>query len=261
MMTKVAIPELSRWIAAEGADRNRAIQEAAEALLHDYSRRWMHLLPVELHRLGANLHAEIVKSENLKKPDGRPGEAILLPVCGGFRVLVSSAVSLGRQRASIAHELVHTLFYDVVDGAIPIRRIAHAPREEHFCFDVARHILVPRQHLEAIGAFLERRADLVMGKLTDKLLLSRPWAARVILADYALAKGIAGRWKRTELGWEPEYGSSSASPDIKERDRREMRSIVGKWLNRQIDSPCNLQITCIKETSGEGVFILAVKNT
>jgi hypothetical protein len=141
--------ELENWMAAEGEARNNAVRQAAEALLEEYFRHWAHLVPVELHRLSATLGTEVVRSTTLK------GKAVLMPIQGGFKIIVNSDFPVAHYRASIAHELAHTLFYDHESASVPTRRIAHTRREEPFCFDVARHLLAPKKHLSAIGMFDE----------------------------------------------------------------------------------------------------------
>ncbi len=249
-MTRVEKAELESWIAAEGAARSNAIRQAAESLLREYFRRWSHIIPVELNRLSATLRAEVIRSTTLK------GEAILMPIKGGFKILVNSSSSLGRYRASIAHELAHTLFYYYEGDFVPSRRISHTNREEHFCFDVARHVLAPKKHLEYIGVFEENDPKKILTELTNRLQLSRPWAARVMLADYTLTKGIAGRWMKTENGWKPVFGSSSASPDLSQSERKKLRDIVAKWLDSGTETPGPMHISSIEEKSGEGIFVL-----
>jgi len=237
-------------MAADGAMRLSAVRQAADSLLREYFRCWMHLVPVELYRLSATLRTEVVRSTILK------GEAVLMPTRDGFRIIVNSSSPVGRYRASVAHELSHTLFYDAESAGVPIRRIPYTRREEPFCFDVARHMLAPKEHLDAIGVFVERDPAAILARLTDRLFLSRPWAARVMLADYTLVRGIAGRWKRTEQGWLPEYSSSSASPDLTQRERKKLRDAVGKWLDSGAEPPRSMRIASIEEKSGEGIFVL-----
>jgi len=76
-------------------------------------------------------------------------EAVLAPVHGGFRIYLQSnfahqpSVKL-RQRFTIAHELVHTFYYDL-NGSIP-KRIKGSPRGqalERLCHIGANQILVP----------------------------------------------------------------------------------------------------------------------
>lgn len=252
-MKRVDKAELESWITAKGPARTKAVRKAAECLLEEYFRHWINLVPVELHRLSATLHTEVVQSTNLK------GEAVLIPTLGGFKILVRSKSPVGRYRASIAHELAHTLFYDYEDASVPARCIPYTRREESFCFDVARHVLAPKQHLDTIGVFEESNPSAVFEELTGRLLLSRPWAARVMLADYALAEGIAGRWKRTEYGWSPEYGSSSASPHLTQNERRRLREAIEKWLHFGIEPEGSTRILSIEEKSGEGIFALIAK--
>jgi hypothetical protein len=249
-VTRITVAQLKDWLAGEGVSRSDAIRQASNVLLLDYFRVWSHIVPVELHRLSASLQAEIVRSASLK------GEAVLLPCKDGFRILVNSSCPVGRFRTSVAHELAHTLFYDVSNGMVPERRVPHTNGEESFCFDVARHVLAPKEHLHAIGIFVERSPSVILAQLTKRLLLSRPWAARVMLADYALVRGIAGRWQRTEKGWTQVYGSSSATPSLTQRERRNMRETVDRWLEAGTEPPNSLQLTSLQEKSGEGVFVL-----
>jgi hypothetical protein len=242
--------QITEWLAAEGRMRVDAVQRAASFLLQRYLDRWQHIVPVELHRLASTLTAEVVRLDTLG------GDAVLMPVQGGFRILVNATVPVGRYRTSVAHELAHTLFYDVTDERVPRRRIPHTRCEEQFCFDVARHLLAPKEHLDAIGVFNVNDPGAIFSKLTEILLLSRPWAARVMLADYGLAKGIAGRWIRGDEGWMPENYSSSASPDLSQRERKKLRGMVFNYLNSG-EKPTGIDgIVTMHEKSDKGIFVV-----
>jgi hypothetical protein len=246
--------EISSWLTASGATRVKVIHEAASLLLAEYFRKWIHLIPVELHRLSATMRSEIVRSTTLN------GEALLLPIKDGFKILVNAKSVVARYRASVAHELAHTMFYSNELGSVPARLIPYSKEEEFFCFEVARHILSPREHLESVGVFAEHDPTAIFNILTHKLQLSRPWASKVMLSDHALVKGIAGRWKRTEEGWMQQYGTSSASPDLDKKDRKQLRTAVTEYLNHDTGFPSSTEPIIIKETSGEGIFVLLVKN-
>jgi hypothetical protein len=75
-------------------------------------------------------------------------EGTLVPCESGFEVRVQAGTALTRVRATVAHELGHTLFYD--PASKPCRRILartqiHAQREEILCWDFARELLLPRE--------------------------------------------------------------------------------------------------------------------
>jgi hypothetical protein len=241
---------IREWLASQGESWKQAVREASDFLLKDYLKRWQ-IVPVELHRLAAILNAEVVRLNDFT------GEAILMPQQTGFRIIVNASLSKGRYRASVAHELAHTLFYSEPSGTPPRRIQEQTRREEHFCFDVARHLLAPKAHLEAIGVLNENDPAIVFAKLTGTLLLSRPWAARIMLADYALATGIAGRWIHGENGWRLEPGSSTATPSLSDKDKRELRTAAVKYLQFP-QSHRRQRIIAIPETSGVGVFLLVL---
>lgn len=248
---------ISAWVTAQGPAWADAVRAAAKQLLEDYSSKGNKYIPIELHRLAASLDATIVKRDDLK------GDAVLLPVLGGFRILVASNMPVGRYRTSVAHELAHTLFFTNDHKTVPARTIPHTHREEAFCFDVARHVLAPKEHLESLGVFHEENPSVIFNKLTDNLLLSRPLAARIMLADYALVKGIAGRWTRKEDGWKQEYGSSSASSDLPQTERKKLRLIVSKYLESGIEPTGFTLISSVYDTvaKGKSVFILLTKHS
>lgn len=241
---------VQHWISAKDDSRRRAVDEAARLLLHDYMQRWEHLVPVELHRLAASLNTEIVRPKDFQ------GEAVLLPVRGGFRVLVNSGLPTGRYRASVAHELVHTLFYSMSSTGEPKRIVPKSKREEHFCFDVGRHLLAPVEHLELLGAFRNPDPVVLFSKLTDSLLISRPWAARLVLADHLLFRGIGGRWVSTASGWKQQPGGSAATPSLSQKERARLRNVVVRHLKNPEKEVGGCRILCVPEKSAEGIFVL-----
>lgn len=238
------------WLAAEGECRTRAVEEAAGLLLRPYISRWPNLIPVELHRLASTLKTEIVRMRGLK------GDAFLVPSKNGFRILVKVGLSVGRYRTSIAHELAHILFYSAPENGEPRRLVRHGTREEQFCFDVARRILTPMEHLRAIRVFDEKDPITIFSKLTQTLLLSRPWAARVMLADYPLVKGVAGRWVKEENGWRLQRGSAAATPTLSEVERRKLRGVAKKHLECHPKEGLGYQVFSVTEKTTGGVFVL-----
>jgi hypothetical protein len=196
------------WLLAKDDSRAKAIQQASAMLLDDYLRHWSERIPVDLKKLANSLATEIVEMDEMK------GDGFLMPTQNGFRILVRPGQPIGRHRATIAHELAHILFYSDPKKGQPRRLIPTTLKEEHFCFDLARHILAPRAHLKAIGIIDETDPIIIFSKLVEQLKLSRPWAARIMFADYGLAKGIGGRWVQSSLGWKQERGSASATPSL-----------------------------------------------
>ncbi len=239
-----------KWLAVEGQFRNEAVHEASRLLLQEYMRQWEHLIPVELHRLAATLRSEIVRIKELE------GEAILMPSQEGFRILVNATLPTGRYRTSIAHELAHTLFYTDSEEYPPCRCVPHSQQEEDFCFDVARNLLAPKEHLEAIGILRESDPAVIFKKLTGVLLLSRPLAARLMLAELTLARGIAGRWVRTASGWKQQYPSSTATPSLSQRERGKLRMVASQYLQCPGKQPHATKIISVDEKSGEGIFLV-----
>jgi hypothetical protein len=106
------------------------------------------------------------------------------------------------------------------------------------------------QHLKAIRVFDDNDPSAIFLKLTRTLRMSRPWAARVMLADYSLAKGIAGRWIKTKNGWKQEPGSATATPTLSKAEKRKLREVAERYLESHS-----------KETQGHHVFSVAEKNT
>lgn len=219
------------WLKAKGEERRRVVTAAAAALSGKYKKRWESVVPIELHRLAYTLDAQIKRHRHVR--DG----ARLLPVPGGFRVLIGYNLPRSKFRTSVAHELAHTLFYSR-DSETPQQLVASSQAEEHFCFDVARHVLAPDWLVHA--AELERLSDAseVYRRLIDwngAFQLSQPIAARVMLADYQLAIGVAGRWVRGQDGWKCECSGASASPCLSTDERAFLWYVAESWLRRGIE--------------------------
>ena len=243
------------WLAAEGECRRRAEEEAVDLLVQDYKSRWPNLIPTELYRLASTLNTEIVRMRDLK------GDAFLLPTRTGFRILVKGGLHVARYRTSVAHELAHILFYSGLENGQPRRIIRHSQQEEYFCFDVARRILSPIEHLKAIKVFDDNNPLTIFLKLTRTLLLSRPWAARVMLADYSLVKGIAGRWVKTENGWKQQPGSATASPTLSHAERRKFREMAKKHLESQTKEVPGYHIFSVEEKTSGGIFVMVASQS
>ena len=237
------------WLRLKGLDRATAVERASHELLRAYREQWPNLIPTELHRLSASLGCQVRTVRNLE------GGARLLPVRGGFHVLVSDKLEAGRYRTAVAHELCHTLFYSR-NGDIPERLLPTTEAEERFCFDVARRVLAPRWMLEAVGLPSQRDAKPMFRILTGRFKLSRPTAARLMLADYELVTGVAGRWSLVENEWRLNRGESSASPQLKVTERKLLHSAARNWLRSGDPETIFCQVFGLMEAGNQSAFVL-----
>jgi hypothetical protein len=211
------------WLNTKGVERQRAVECAAETLMADYRRSYRSMVPPELHRLASLIGAQISYVADL------PGGARLLPVQGGFQILIDSTLVGCRKRTAIAHELVHTLFYSKNDS-IPKRVLPPSRTEEHFCFDVARRILVPHWMIRSSGLRDIQEASRLFSTIACTFKLSRQMASRVLLQDYQLLSGVAAVWIKTGEQWRMKLGNCYASPDLSRRDRATLHSVARAWL-------------------------------
>jgi hypothetical protein len=236
------------WLNLRGTDRAAAVERASQELLRTYREQWPQLIPPELHRLAASLGCRILTVNGLQ------GGARLLPVKGGFHVLVSDRLESGRYRTSVAHELCHTLFYSR-DGDIPKRFLPSSDAEEHFCFDVARRVLAPKWMVETVGLLHQCDAESVFRTLTEKFKLSRPAAARLMLADYRLAVGVAGRWSLVEGEWVLNRGESFASPKLTTGEKKVLHSTARNWLGDKYRESMFRRVFGFRETENQSAFV------
>ncbi len=234
---------------SKGESYKQAIEEASKFLLLNYFEKWREFIPIELNRLAYTLGAKIIPKNDIN------GEAILLPYRDGFLILVKTNQHIGRYRMSIAHELGHTLFFTSQNNKQE-RIIPYSQQEEFICFDLARHLLAPKYHLETLGFFDEVDPKLMFLKLTGILFLSRPIAARVMLADHMLVKGIGGRWCQTENEWKLVKGYSAATPTLSEYERKKLRSIARDFLKHPNLKKSDYNIIFFPEISDNGIFVI-----
>lgn len=237
------------WLNARGTARQQAVEEAASHLLREYRERWSRLMPVELHRLASTLRAKIEVVRDLA------GGARLIPVPGGFHVLVCHSLGARRFRTAVAHEFAHTLFY-TTGSEIPRRLADPTKTEEVFCFDVARRVLAPPWLLDDLDVRAMDDVEQVFRALTERLKLSRPLAARVLLEDYRLVRGLAGRWSSREGVWKSNRGEIYASPSLGDADRRELRAQVELYLTNRPEACCPFRVFAIRESDGRSAFVL-----
>lgn len=241
-----------KWLAAHGDGWRVAVEEAAGRLLSAYRPSLPEEIPLNIYRLAYDLDTKIEFHSEME------GEARLLPIHGGFLILADERIkgrNYKRFRTSVAHELAHTLFYE--RGApVPKRGAPATAREEQFCFDVARRVLAPRAHVRGIVGQPPYNLEQVFSGLTVELQLSRPVAARAMLEDHRAASGIAGYWTPKSGSWEPKRGQVYASPDLTSEERKRLRSLVKRFLERGRDVPLPWKLVKFVEGEDESVFVV-----
>lgn len=218
--------DVLQWLQVHGNERDRAVDKAAALLTEPYRRKYSKIVPPELHRLSALASARLVFVESL------PGGARLVPMPGGFEILIDANLNHQRARTAIAHELVHTLFYSR-EREIPTRLIRPSKGEEHFCFDVARRVLAPMWMIESAGILELRAATEIFAALLKTFKLSRPVAARLMLQDYRFASGVAATWMNCEGAWTMRRGNCFASPELSKAERSRLHNLARSWLRRE----------------------------
>src|SRR5436309_14338053 len=98
------------WLRARGEERILALERAAGRLLGEYRSHHRGTgKPINVYLLAALSRSKIVLIKNL------PGGGRLLPVTGGFQILISTGLPDRRLRASVAHELAHALFFTLAN--------------------------------------------------------------------------------------------------------------------------------------------------
>jgi hypothetical protein len=227
-----------RWLETRGAARLRAAAEAAEQVLAKYPRSSSSADYVDLGLLSRSLNVHV---RWLPRVSGR---ARLVPRKDGFTAYAESYGSVRsasatwnhpRARMDLAHELAHTLFYSWTED-VPTRQVPVSSDEEHFCFDAARRILAPEWLITSLS-----KSTRDIGNLYDLLSLrgriSRPTAARLLLSDYGLAQGVAGRWRRDGREWRLERGTAIASSNLSASERQTFRAQALRYLNEEPVSP------------------------
>jgi hypothetical protein len=237
-----------------GVERRNAVIQAAAYLVERYRRRWASIVPIELNRLAYTLDAQIKRV-----PEVHDG-ARLIPVRGGFCVLVGHNLPRSKYRTSVAHELAHTLFYSRA-AEMPQQLVAPTAKEEHFCFDVARRVLAPDYLIKSADLWQEPSARCIFRRLTDpngSFQLSQPVAARVMLADYELAVGVAGRCVKEGNEWTIQAGAAAVSPKLCPSDRTHLWTSVRHWLTDATE-PSGYHIFGQTAPDSLSAFVVAVR--
>ncbi len=219
------------WLKATDSRRREALREAATAILGDYAERYPSHRFIRLHPLVEARRALVRRMPEL----GDRGR--LLARRRGFDLLVSENLDLTspKGRSVLAHELVHTLFYSLSDGeGVPSRLVPRSKGEHDFCYDAARLVLVPPWLLTRLRLESATPLSTLLESLTDICRVSRSLAARLILDDYGLRSGIAGRWRRVDRQWKREFACASSLTTRRQRDWLSRTALF--WI-READSP------------------------
>lgn len=244
----------SEWLKTTGEEWRRAAGEAAERLLISYREKFGDAIPVDLHLLAKTLDSTVVRVRNMRD------DAKLLPVRGGFQILVRDDLRTARGRTAIAHELCHTLFY-AREEPVPKRLngldAKAAGREEAFCFDAGRRVLAPDWAIKQLG-LATADADVILTTLTRCLNLSRDIAARAMLEDHALVEGVAHKWVLRNGEWKIESGHSFVSNSLKARTKeiKLLHQVSLGCLMKGVYPRSECSVVAFKEPSGDAAFVI-----
>lgn len=92
--------------------------------------------------------------------------------------------------------------------------------------------------------------------LVQRFQMSRDVAAQVMLQDYALAFGIAGRWSRRKGSWSLDQGRFYASPGLSTKHRKDLRAVALQSLAGGLEADGALRVSVELEASKESAFVL-----
>ena len=144
--------QIDEWLLSKGDNKNQKepILQLAEEVLKNYKKEVGNLNPpIDLNVLGECLDIKVKKillSKNINC------YALLIPIEGGFKIKLKNEDKLHytyRTRYSCAHEMAHTLFYEIEDGGVPFRAVPGGSEyEEKLCDIAAAELLMPKEVLE-----------------------------------------------------------------------------------------------------------------
>jgi len=118
--------------------------------------------PVDISEVAKirKVHSIILSSEQENKED-----AVMIPDLNGFIIKIPENASLTRNRFSVAHEIGHTLFYDLQSR--PPSRLSTRfninkkdRKEEWICNDFAREILIPQKLISKSSALMLKKPSI-----------------------------------------------------------------------------------------------------
>ena len=94
------------------------------------------------------------KITEIIKRVSRFNQGELIPKTEGFSVILNSKHSHIRNRMTIAHEIGHTLFFDI-SVMPPKRMITYSNSEEWLCYDFGRCLLMPKEFVKKYVSIYE----------------------------------------------------------------------------------------------------------
>lgn len=242
---------VSKIHVSHGSEWHDIVCEAARLLLTPYELRWKGELPINPYRLAWCVRARV------RRVAGLEGPAYLMPVVGGFHLLIASGTRPFALRTAVAHEIVHSLFYDNT-ARIPSRLASGSEREEAFCREVARRLLAPRWALEKITLSSDSHVSEMMNAVIAGLGITIPVASRVLLEDYALVVGVAGTWREVNSCGVPVSSGAHATRCLSRKERTDLRKLGTWWLNSSNRGALPKRYMIAATDYGEGVKFVVV---
>lgn len=172
-------------------------------------------IPVNIQRIAALrkiLKIELVEEDFFRKIRGykdKQFDACLMPVPGGFKVMLSKSYDTRHRRYSLAHEIIHTFFYDI-DSDIPQRiTVLDHEVEERICNSGAAELLMPSGLFSELFKQLNNMETTVVikvKKLADTFDVSYEAVARRLVEKLLLSQQlIITKWRFMDKGG---YGKS-----------------------------------------------------
>lgn len=120
-------------------------REAARHLAVATLARYRKACNVATHPYDPRQIAPLLFVKSISKSSTLTSDAAIVPVAGGFQIILKSGARWGRQSYSIAHELGHTFFYDS-RSSVPVK-LVHSEdgfkEEERRCDEFAAALLMP----------------------------------------------------------------------------------------------------------------------
>jgi len=110
----------------------------------------------------------------------------LIPKRGGFSVILNSEHNQTRKRTTLAHEIGHTLFFDI--SVMPPKRIiTYSKSEEWLCYDFGRCLLMPSKFVKKyVSKYKRTPTPQKIIDLTNLFEVSKDLFLRRITQDFHL---------------------------------------------------------------------------
>lgn len=115
----------------------------------------------------------------------------LSPRTGGFRLQIRRDLPKPTYRLTLAHELAHTLSYDVTEPT-PVRQIRNSRVEEICCDTIARRILVPPASIPSAPPETPLAQLLGIATTMGKSWLISPWEVLRLYSHLGMMDDIVG---------------------------------------------------------------------